>query len=88
MLKPDFVGLNSGSVVDMLSGLGQVPQPLCAPFLPIPISQNDCGNENAFRTYQVLLIMHGRCTGRPQKANILVIQMDSFLRRTEEIPPR
>ena len=42
MLKPDFVGLNSGSVVDMLSGLGQVPQPLCAPFLPIPISQNDC----------------------------------------------
>ena len=88
VLKPDFVGLNSDSVGDMLSGLGQVPQPLCAPFLPIPISQNDCGDENAFRTCQVLLKMHGRCIGHPQKANILVIQMDFFLRRTEGIPPR
>ena len=31
-----------GSVGDMLSGLGQVSQPLCAPFLPISVSQNDC----------------------------------------------
>ena len=36
MLKPNFLALNSGSVGDMLSGLGQVPQPLCAPFLPVP----------------------------------------------------
>ena len=77
-----------GSVGNMVSGLGQVPQPLCAPFLPIPISQNDCGDENAFRTCQVLLIMYGQCIGCPQKANILVIQMDFFLRRTEGIPPR
>ena len=88
VLKPDFLALNSWSVGDILSGLGQVPQPLCAPFLPIPISQNDCGDENAFRTCQVLLIMHGQSIGRPQKANILVIQIDFFLRRTEGIPPR
>ena len=88
MLKPEFLGLNSGSVGDMLSGPGHVPQPLCAPFLPVPISQNDCGDENAFRTCQVLLIMNGQCIGSPQKANILVIQMDFFLRRTEGIPPR
>ena len=88
VLKPDFLGLNYGSVGNMLSGLGQVPQPLCLPFLPIPISQNDCGDENAFRTCQVLLKMHGRCIGHPQKANILVIQMNFFLRRTEGIPPR
>ena len=72
----------------MLSELGQVPQPLCAPLLPIPISQNDCEDENAFKTCQVVLIMHGQSIGRPQKANILVIQIDFFLRRTEGIPPR
>ena len=59
---------------DVLCGLGRVPQPFCAPFLLIPISQNDCEDENAFKTCQVLIIMHSSCLGSPRKANIMVIQ--------------
>ena len=79
VLKPDFLGLNSGSVCDMLSGPGHVPQPLCAPFLPVPISQNDCGGENAFRTWQVLLIMHGWCIRRPPELISWLFKWVSFL---------
>ena len=35
VLKPDFLGLNSGSVGDLLCGLGRLTQPFYVPFLPM-----------------------------------------------------
>ena len=53
MLKPDFLGLNSGSAGDMLSGPGHVPQPLCAPFLPVPSPRMTVGMK--------MPLGHGKC---------------------------
>ena len=44
-----LAGFGFWVVGDVLSGLGRVPQPHCAPFLPIPLSRNDCEEENAVR---------------------------------------
>ena len=49
-----LAGFGFWVVGDVLSGLGRVPQPHCPPFLPIPLSRNDCEEENACETCQCL----------------------------------